>query len=298
MSKISVEGASDLHVHSYPSLFNRIGDDRTIVAAAADAGMRAMVLKCHHESTVSRAYLINSEFPTIEVFGGIVLNSFVGGINPAAVESALRLGAKVVWMPTVDAANEAQTFGSTMGYRSKNGDKQTVESITIVGEGVLRAEVHEVLHLVAQYDTVLGTGHLFPNEILELTRAAKEAGVNKLVINHPYFPVPNIEPTLLQELVGMGAIAELDYCGISPMWAWEGNSLARMVETISTLKPHNCILVSDAGQAHNPIPAEALRILAQCLNERGISKVDLRTMMVDKPAELLGLEMRRSDGVD
>ncbi len=83
----------------------------------------------------------------------------------------------------------------------------------------------------------------------------------------------------------------MDYCGLSPMWAWEGNSLNQMVKTISTLKPHNCILVSDAGQAHNPMPAEALRILAQCLYERGVSEADLRVMMAEKPAELLGLEI-------
>ena len=94
MSRVSVEGAIDLHIHTHPCLFPRIGDDRAIVAAAAAAGMRGVMLKCHHESSVSRAYLVNAEFPDIDVFGGIVLNSYVGGINPAAVEAALRLGGK------------------------------------------------------------------------------------------------------------------------------------------------------------------------------------------------------------
>lgn len=290
MSKVSIEGAIDLHVHSFPSLFSRIGDDRVIVGAAADAGLRAMLLKCHHESTVSRAYLLNSEFPTIEIFGGIVLNSFLGGINPAAVEAALRLGAKAVWMPTVDAENEAQIFGSTVGYSSKNNEQRTVKGITILEENGLRPEIYEVIELVIQHSAFLGTGHLFPNEILHLARAAKELGLKKLVINHPYFPVPNISLELLRELIDLGAVAEIDYCGLSPMWAWEGNSLKRMIETIKILTPRNCILVSDTGQAHNPIPAEALRILAQCLFERDISEADLRVMMIEKPAELLGVD--------
>ncbi len=289
MNKILVEGAIDLHVHSYPSLFTRIGDDRTIVGEAVKAGMQALVVKCHHESTVSRAYLLRSEFPTIAIYGGIVLNSFVGGINPAAVEAALRLGAKVVWMPTVDAANEAQVYGSTAGYSSKKNNRQTVKGITIIEEGGLRADVYEVIELAIQHEAILGTGHLFPNEILKLAQVAKELGLKRLIINHPFFPVPNITSELLQELVNLGAVAEMDYCGLSPMWAWGGNSLTKMVETIKSLKPHNCILVSDAGQAHNPMPAEALRILAQCLYERGVNEGDLRIMMLEKPAELLAL---------
>ena len=40
--------------------------------------------------------------------GAIALNRAVGGINPLAVEIAAREGARTVWMPTVDAVNEAQ----------------------------------------------------------------------------------------------------------------------------------------------------------------------------------------------
>src|SRR5215218_2225197 len=89
---ISLDEAIDLHCHPYPDLFPRLADDIDIALAARDAGMRALVLKCHHESTVSRAYLVQRVVPGIRVFGGVVLNSYVGGINPAAVEAALRLG--------------------------------------------------------------------------------------------------------------------------------------------------------------------------------------------------------------
>ncbi len=193
MGKISVEGAIDLHVHSYPSLFSRIGDDRVIVRAAAEAGMRAILLKEHYESTVSRAYLLKSEFPTIEIYGGIVLNSFVGGINPAAVEASLRMGAKAVWMPTVDAANEAQVFGSTVGYCSKDGDRRTVEGITILEENGLRAEVYEVIELVIEHKAFLGTGHLFPNEILALARG-KGTRIKKACHKPSILPSPQHHP--------------------------------------------------------------------------------------------------------
>lgn len=38
-------------------------------------------------------------------YGGIVLNWPVGWLNPYAAESALRMGARFIWMPTRDAAN-------------------------------------------------------------------------------------------------------------------------------------------------------------------------------------------------
>ncbi len=44
--------------------------------------------------------------PGIRAYGALTLNHSVGGLNPVAVEIAGRSGAKIVWMPTVDAANE------------------------------------------------------------------------------------------------------------------------------------------------------------------------------------------------
>ena len=69
---ISLDEAIDLHCHPYPDLFPRLADDIDIALAARDAGMRALVLKCHHESTVSRAYLVQRVVPGIRVFGGVV----------------------------------------------------------------------------------------------------------------------------------------------------------------------------------------------------------------------------------
>ena len=120
---IDMTGAVDLHCHPYPDLFPRLADDFDIVRAARDAGMKAIVLKCHHENTVSRAYLVQRVMPGIRVYGGVVLNYYVGGINAAAVEAALRLGGKEVWMPTVDAGYHAQVHGGTGGYDAQAGGR-------------------------------------------------------------------------------------------------------------------------------------------------------------------------------
>ena len=40
----------------------------------------------------------------MKVFGGVALNQTVGGLNPYAVELALRMGGRMVWFPTLSSA--------------------------------------------------------------------------------------------------------------------------------------------------------------------------------------------------
>jgi hypothetical protein len=285
---VSIEGTIDLHMHTHPCLFNRIGDDRLIAQAAAAARMQAIMLKCHHESSVSRAYLLSPEFPDLKVFGGIVLNSYVGGINPAAVEAALRLGGKAVWMPTIDAANHVAIYGSPGVYAAQKGGRTSGgEGISLLKDGRLIPEALEVIRLVAEYDVFLGTSHISEPEAQALVTKAKEMGVKKIVINHADATVPGYSFEFVRELASLGAIIEFGYCSVSPMWQW--STLERTITYINELGPARCMLVSDGGQRHNPLPSECLRIFAQCLHEKGISEDNLRVMMVDVPQFLLGL---------
>src|SRR3954453_1404201 len=79
-------GVIDMHVHSHPDVFGRNLDDIDVAQLAKSKGMRGILLKNHISETASRAALVMKVVPGIEVFGGIVLNNAVGGINPAAVE--------------------------------------------------------------------------------------------------------------------------------------------------------------------------------------------------------------------
>src|SRR4029453_15619575 len=83
-------GGIDMHVHSHPDVFGRNMDDIDVAQLAKARGMRGIVLKNHISKTASRAAPVIKVVPGIEVFGGTVLNSAVGGINPAAVESMHR----------------------------------------------------------------------------------------------------------------------------------------------------------------------------------------------------------------
>lgn len=292
---VDLEGAIDLHVHTHPCLFPRLCDDYTAAQAAAAAGLRGIVLKCHHESTVSRAREVGRQVEGFKVFGGIVLNTYVGGINPAAVEAALRMGGKIVWMPTIDAAYHAKVHGSRGKYDVQEGGNtggtEELAGITIWDdEKNLTPNTWEILQLITKYDAILGTCHLSPEEIYALVRAAREVGVKKILITHPFFKVPRLTLEQLKELVALGATAEFGYCTVSPMWHYA--TIEEIFGAIKALGVVNAVLISDAGQRHNPMPHESLRVFAQCLYEKGLSEGEIRQMVVQKPAELLGIEVR------
>ena len=287
---IDMHGAVDVHVHSEPDLFPRIADDVGVARHAASLGLRAISLKCHSERTTSRAYLTEKMVPGIQVVGGIVLNRAVGGINPSAVDAALQLGARHVWMPTVDAANHARTFGSTGAYDKQastvaNAEDAGIEVFDDAGTPI--DGLYDVLDLIAEHRAILSTCHLSVREIELLVAAARERGVEKIMITHPFFKVPGLDLETLKELVALGAYAEFGYCTVSPMW--NHAALSRVVEAIKAVGPEHSILMSDAGQRHNPMPAEALRVFAQSVYESGVDEEDVARMIKDNPLELLEL---------
>src|SRR5262244_3337048 len=106
-------GVIDMHVHSHPDVFGRNMDDIDVAQLAKARGMRGIVLKNHISETASRAALVMKVVPGLEVFGGVVLNTAVGGVNPSAVEWMHRIygsRGKVVWLPTFESDKHVKTF--------------------------------------------------------------------------------------------------------------------------------------------------------------------------------------------
>jgi hypothetical protein len=290
MALLDLKGAVDLHVHSHPCLFPRLVDDGQVAEGAALAGLSAVMLKCHHESTVSRARVLDRRFGDLRVFGGIVLNYYVGGINPSAVEAALKLGAKEVWMPTVDSRYHEEVHGARGVYDVQVGGRQDVRpGITVLDASgkKLTEETREVLRLVAEHDAILGTAHLAFDESALLVAAARAMGVHKVLITHPFFKVPALTMNQLEDLVELGGMAEFGYCTVSTMWSYA--TVSQVVSAIRQLGARNCVIMSDCGQTHNPPPHEGLRIMAQCLHEKGLSGPQVMTLVRDNPRRLLGL---------
>ncbi|MCU1655433.1 MAG: hypothetical protein JWO57_89 [Pseudonocardiales bacterium] len=171
-------GMTDLHTHASPSLLPRHGDDRTTVAAERAVGFSTVVLKAHEGSTVERAAAAGDD-----VYGGIVLNSPVGGANPDAVEVAARLGGRVVWMPTVSA--RTHKAGATSPELSVHRGFELGPVEVLGDDGALLPRWHDVLDVISAHDLVLASGHLSADETVVLFREARRRGVQRLMVNHP-----------------------------------------------------------------------------------------------------------------
>lgn len=286
---VNLKGAVDLHIHSAPCLFPRIADDIEMALEARRVGMRAIGLKSPFESTVGRAYHASKQVPGIAVYGGLVLNHWTGGINPSAVLKTLKLGGKLIWMPTFDAECHMKAYGGIGKYRERSMrfESLTEKGISVLKDGELINEAKTVIELVKQYDGILGTGHISGEEIREVVNYAAHIGGVKITITHPDWPAPNVSIDFLKEMAKLGAIAEFTASSIGPLTYFLPPTKTK--EYIDILGPENIILSSDCGVAFYPMPMEFLRVLASCLYESGVSPEALNTMMVKNPKRLLGI---------
>ena len=287
----SLAGVIDIHAHVAPETammnFKRAFDAIEAAQIARIYGMRGLVLKEHYTETASWAYLASRVVPGIELFGGIVLNRAVGGINPVAVEAmALTKGGrgKVVYMPTVDAE-----------YRSTPGP----DKVPVSRNGQLLPEVQEVLKVIAKHDLGLSTGHVSPEEVLMLIRAAKAAGVNKIYVQHPNHGGLVMSMAQMKEAVRLGALIEIvlsgeGFTGGGPKVVNAENPVMdfgpQKLADIRALGPENVVVSSDLGQPGRVTHAEAFRIALAVLAKEGFSQAEIDMMTKTNPARFLGLK--------
>lgn len=284
-----LKGAIELHVHSAPSLFPRKQTDWELVADAKEAGMAGLVLKSHESQTVDRATIIREREPELAVYGGLVCNHFTGGLSPLTVDTAIRLGAKVIWMPTFSAEEHQRYFGKK-NTRFFNSEKKLPHSfgLEIWDENKkLLPEVHEILELIAKADVVLATGHLAPAEVEVLVDAAIEHKVQKILIQHTDLGIARVPHHLEKELAKKGCILEKCYLACSK--DFDDIKKEAMAESIKILGADSCVMVTDYGQSHNIPPVEALGEFIGHMLEAGITEKEINKMLVRNPRQLLGL---------
>src|SRR3954471_19597816 len=214
-----VTGAYDTHVHIAPDVMERRVDDLTLAERFAQVGLAGFVLKSHYVTTAERAAVVRKAVPGVDVLGAITLNGSMGGMNPAAVEIAGRLGARVVWMPTVDSRNQRTNTAADLpgakpamwGALQADLHAQGIvpEVVHVVDEdGRVLEIVRTVLRVIARHDMVLATGHLAAPEIVAVARAAREEGVRRVIVTHPEFTSQRLGVPEQQELAGLGALLE------------------------------------------------------------------------------------------
>lgn len=283
---MDISGAIDLHVHSAPDVYERSVDDVELVQEAEAAGMRGVLLKSHHTLTADRATLA-SKHVGINVFGGVVLNHTVGGLNPVAVETAIAFGAKQIWMPTLHASHCLRVAEAEM-FRAEA--RKGREGIRVVDDdGAVRSAVMPILEQIRDADIALGTGHLAPEESLVLLRAAKDLGITRLLVTHPLMQFTRFDLDQMKAASELGALLEFDYLSCSPNWhaAVPPSATAQAIHAVGHV---HCVLGTDGGQAFNPRPPKMLSEFGNALLREGVGENEIRFMMCTNPARLVGLE--------
>jgi hypothetical protein len=273
-------------------MFPRVIDDVGLALESRQRGMRAVLVKAHEHDTTGRAELVRRQVPGIEAFGGIVLNASVGGLNPDAVDQCIKLGGRMVWMPTLSSRHHIGFFGGShfgKAMKPTGPARETKpQGLSILdGGGRVRSEVREILGLIAAADICLSTGHLSLPEIDALVSEARSAGVRKILVTHPDLNLSAIPIADQKRLAAEGVYLEKDIITMMP--AWQSVTLEQMAAGIRAVGPAHCVLATDFGQLHHPVPPEGMRMFVQLLLEQGFSPDELRTMVATNPARLLGL---------
>jgi hypothetical protein len=294
---ITLEDAIDIHVHAAPELFQRIGDAVDFATSARAAGMAGLVLKAHHESTVTRAYYTGLLVPDIELYGGLVLNEFVGGINPTAVAAALHQGARIIWGPTMHAAHHVEQFGKGtygVGHMTLPPELASAGVTVRDANGDLRPEMLAIIELAGTFNATIATGHLGPDDVRAVVLACERAGVTCL-LTHVYFLDKSQE--FLVEMAAHGALMEVSASVSFPLEHYllrnhgGGMQLADVAALVEKVGHENVVISSDCGQIHNSSPVEALRSFLNALKAVGTPEDQVLSMIRTTPRRILGLPL-------
>lgn len=284
MESIVLEGAVDLHCHYGPESVVKVPHAVDPVEAASDAaalGFAGLVLKSHDFPSNTAAYLARQAVDGVAVFGSVCCDYCIGGLNPAAVETALRDGAAVVWLPTISSRQDAEN-----GVAQLLGVPGPPISL-LDDDGHLLAEVHEIVDLVAEHAAVVATGHTTAEEHLAVCRAF--ARRQTVVVTHAMNAGagPKLSVRQCVELAELGAYVELS---AATCMAGHGPSVTEVVDAITSIGADRVVLSTDYGWNRDlPRPAIGFRSYVDALWRAGAPESDLRTMACRTPARLVGL---------
>jgi hypothetical protein len=277
-------GVVDTHYHVGPELIARRYDVKTLAEAAAPH-RATLVLKNHTYPTTPLASLARRHYGA-RFFGGVVLNSYVGGLNPQAVEGA-RSGNRadtaatasdddpfVVWMPTVDAKAHRDVHGFGFdprwsgccvehGEEHTHGQEVPADGPVIVfGEDLRPASMlAPTLEAIARSGAVLATGHLSAAEVKQLVPMALEAGVKRVILTHPHYPSIRLSDEDQKALTRRPEVFA-EHC--FAVHTQDGVALEAYAEAIRVCGPEQVLLSTDFGQvSSDPFPDGTVRYAAE-----------------------------------
>lgn len=282
-------GAIDHHIHAFPDFVQRSQDMLEIAVDASRAKMRAVAFKDHWNLTAGAAYLVQRSIDEmmldgrlehrVEVYGGLGLNL---GVNPEAVRMGLKYpNFKCIWFPT---------FKSYGWARSAGLNPSEDDYVRLVGaDGEVLPNVREVLELAAEGGIAVGLGHTDFEELLPICTLANSLGV-RTVLDHPLLELNKLLLEEMLQLADLGTYVGV-YCQpMIPSLYQPVQDPMETVEVIRSVGAPRCVSGSDFGQVLHLDAIAGVRVFVRALLGFGVSSDDVRTILCDTPAKLLGLD--------
>ena len=273
-------GSVDLHVHAWPCAYvARQFSEIEIGRRATDAGMRAVVFKCHSTPSSGRAPLVQEAVDeyaaqagktAARIIGGVALNYCVGGINPHAAEASANFGGRFVWLPSVHASH-------CYRVQSKEGGIPVLDS----GKQIL-PEVKEVLKIIAERDMILGLAHQSTEERFIIAREAKKMGVKWISASHPQGRINKMTVEQMKEIAELGV-----YIYIQNQTILNHDLNEETLEMIQQVPLERLVYGSDLTMWGNFHPVEGVRLLIEVLLGYGVPEETVRKILIDNPKRLL-----------
>ena len=321
LSQELLRGAIDIHVHAGPHIFSspRRVDPVQAAIEAREAGMRAIVLMDVFEMTNGTAWLVNRVVPDFQVFGGLILNTVYGGMNPRAVKTALSYGdgAKFISFGAHSTYYQASREGKMVDGRfvplselyPAFAQEELARCIRIPVDGHPGPELDEILHLIADHPGVyLNTGHVSVTEAMRLVELAQDYGIKQMLVASAVTKIASDDQ--LRWMIERGAFiehtlaafthttpipkthyyVEREYASIDEgMETAPSDGVVTVARHIQELGAQHFIIGTDFGVYTLPTPVEGLREFIACLLDLGISGDDIRAVTRDNPERLLGM---------
>lgn len=282
-----VRNAYDLHVHVGPEIIPRKYTAQSL-AEAERGNLAGAVLKNHFYPTA--AMFDRKDTKGVELFGSIVLNNSVGGMNSEAVYAAFLVSRRplIVWFPTINSeqflkSNKYEIAPEWVKDKAlKLKAAKDVKPVLVTKNGKLLPETKQVIEMIAVVKGVLATGHIAAAESMLVARYARSLHV-PVIVTHPIYQ--HVDMTIVQQkaLAVIGCYLEQPYS----MYSMDGIAIAKIAQQIKAVGPVSVIMSSDVGQIFSPPPSQALAEFAELLIEEGIAIKDVETMLVKNPKKLL-----------
>lgn len=321
LSQELLHGAIDIHVHAGPHIFSspRRVDPIQAATQARDAGMQAIVYMDVFEMSNGIAWLVNRVVRDFKTYGGLILNTVYGGMNPRAVKTAIHYGdgAKFVSFGAhstyFQAAREGRVidgkFVSLSQLYPKFAEEELARTIRIPLDTPPDPHLDEILQLIAANPHMyLNTGHVSVDEAIRLVDLSAQYGIQKVLVASSVTKIATLAQ--LKQMAAKGAFIEYtlaaythstsipkthyyverEYASMDEGMKGEPSRGVRgMAEQIEELGADHCIIGTDFGVYSLPEPTEGLREFIACLLDLGITPDNIRKLVKTNPERLLGL---------